>query len=89
MMRRIRRGWLALWHRRELKWVMAELGLANLDELDAFLETPLSEAEARFLQTRDRILARRNPARLVEDALWCERLWRAVGPVVGRRAMTR
>jgi hypothetical protein len=49
----------------------------------ALLETPLTAAERRFLVTRERILARRNPERLIEDAIWCDRLWRAVGPVVG------
>jgi hypothetical protein len=44
---------------------------------------PFSEAERRFHETRDRILARRNPELLVEEALWCERLERAVGPVMG------
>jgi hypothetical protein len=46
------------------------------------LDTPLSEAERRLLAFGDRILARRNPAQLVEDAVWAERFWRAVEPVV-------
>jgi hypothetical protein len=54
-----------------------------LPEFAALLGTPLSEAERRFLATRDRILARRNPARLVEDAVWCERIGRVVEAVMG------
>ena len=34
-MRRIARRLRALWHRRELRWVLAELGLADLDQLAA------------------------------------------------------
>ena len=40
MMRRIARRLRALWHRRELRWVLAELGLADLDQLAACLATP-------------------------------------------------
>ena len=61
--------------------MLDELGLADLDELAALIDRPLTEAERRFLATRDRILARRNPAQLVEDALWRERVWRVVEPV--------
>ena len=83
--RRIARRLRALWHRRELNWAMAELAVDDLDQLAALLERPLSPAQARFLETRDRILARRNPAQLIEDALWAERFGRAVGPVMGAR----
>jgi hypothetical protein len=62
---------------------MGELGVADLDELTACLATPLSEAERRFLATRDRIWRGANPARWVEDALWCERIGRVVEAVVG------
>jgi hypothetical protein len=70
-----------------LTWMFAHrrlcFGVDNLDELTACLARPLSEAEQRFLATRDRILARRNPAQLVEDALWCERIDRVVEAVMG------
>jgi hypothetical protein len=35
MMRRITRRLRAFWHRRELRWALNELGLADLDELVA------------------------------------------------------
>jgi hypothetical protein len=73
--------------RRRFENNLHELGLDNLDELEAFLAEPLSEAERRFLATCDRILAWRNPARLIEDALWAERFWRAVGSGDGRRQL--
>lgn len=85
MMRRIARRLRAFWHRRELRWAMAELGVDNLDQLAALCDRPLSPAQARFLETRERILARRNPARLIEDALWCERIGRVAEAVMGTR----
>ena len=56
MMRRIARRLRAFWHRRELRWTLDELGLKDLNQLEALLDTPLSEAEQRFLATRERIL---------------------------------
>jgi hypothetical protein len=86
MMRRIVRRLRAIWYRRELRWALAELGVANLDELAACLERgPLSPAERRFHERREEILARRNPELLAEEALRGERLRRAVGAVMGGR----
>jgi hypothetical protein len=48
MMRLIARRLRALWHRREIRWALAEFGLADLDKLVACLDTPLSEADRRF-----------------------------------------
>jgi hypothetical protein len=45
-------------------WFIAVNVFVFLDELTACLAAPLSEAKRRFLATRDRIWARRNPARL-------------------------
>ena len=61
MMPRIARRLRAFWHRRELRWALDELGLKNLNQLEALLDTPLSEAEQRFLATRERILVQRGP----------------------------
>ena len=42
MIRRIARRLRAFWHRREVAWALHELGLENLDELAASLDTPLT-----------------------------------------------
>jgi hypothetical protein len=78
MTRRIARRLRALWLRREQSWAMGDLGVADHDELNALFARPPSEAERQFLATEDRILARGNPARLIEDALWAERFGRVV-----------
>jgi hypothetical protein len=52
MMRRIARRLRALWHRRELRWVLAELGLADLDQLAACLATPRAGGGGRQVSRR-------------------------------------
>jgi uncharacterized protein YjiS (DUF1127 family) len=44
---RIARRLRAWWHRRELRWALDQLGLDDLDELDALLARPLTPAEER------------------------------------------
>jgi hypothetical protein len=85
MMRRITRRLRAIRHRRELNWALGELRLENLDELEAWAAEPQSEAVRRFIATRERIMIRRNPAKLIEEALVRERLWRVIDAVVGYR----
>jgi hypothetical protein len=81
MTRRIPRRLRALWHRRELRWALDYLGLANLAELDALLARPLTAAEERFCATRERIMTRRNPVQLAREEIEGERLRRVVEAV--------
>ncbi|HEY2538578.1 MAG TPA: hypothetical protein VGI28_03635, partial [Stellaceae bacterium] len=47
-------------------------------ELDGLLARPLTAEDERFLATRSRILARRNPAKLIREAVEAERVSRVL-----------
>jgi hypothetical protein len=76
MITHITRPLRAFWHRRDVKWLLGELGLADLAALDELLAEPFTAAGERFLETRERILARRNPMKLVQEAVQLARIGR-------------
>jgi hypothetical protein len=64
-------------------WLLDHLGLTNLAELEDFLNEPLTPAMERFLETRERILMRRNLAKLIQEAIEAERVDRVIAAVLG------
>jgi hypothetical protein len=71
----------AFQYRRQLKPILTKLAFKNVGELAAWVAEPVTEANKRFLETRERILSRRNPEKLRQESRDLD----VIETVIGRR----